>query len=70
MPTQSLFATRLYRAELSDERGFEPLLEDLADACANPPEVPDGYSPNKVPLIAAVKSMVDRVARGLPPPGT
>lgn len=34
MPTQSLFATRLYRAELSDERGFEPLLEDLADACA------------------------------------
>ncbi|MDB5469024.1 MAG: hypothetical protein JWR84_584 [Caulobacter sp.] len=34
MPTQSLFATRLYRAELSEERGFEPFLEDLADACA------------------------------------
>ena len=34
MPTQSLFATRLYRAEFSEERGFEPLLEDLADACA------------------------------------
>lgn len=34
MPTQSLFATRLYRAELSEERGFESLLEDLSDACA------------------------------------
>jgi uncharacterized protein (TIGR02466 family) len=34
MATQSLFATRLYRAELAQERGFQPLMEDLADACA------------------------------------
>jgi uncharacterized protein (TIGR02466 family) len=34
MTSQSLFATRLYRAELAAERGHEALIEDLADACA------------------------------------
>jgi uncharacterized protein (TIGR02466 family) len=34
MTSQSLFATRLYRAELAAERGHEALIEDLADASA------------------------------------
>lgn len=34
MATTSLFATRLYRAELSGERGGGPLMDDLTDACA------------------------------------
>jgi hypothetical protein len=59
-------------AEAVERRGWGKMvldMKDLAGACADPPEVPTGYSPNKEPLIAAVKAMVDRVARGLHPPG-
>ena len=59
-------------AEAVQRRGWGKMvldMKDLAGACADPPEVPTGYSPNKEPLIAAVKAMVDRVARGLHPPG-
>lgn len=60
-------------AEAVERRGWGKMVldaKDLADACANPPAVPENYTPNKEPLLAAVKSMVDRVARGLHPPGT
>lgn len=53
-------------AEAMERRGWGRMILDmteLADACANPPTVPEGYSPNKTPLIAAVKAMVDRVAK-------
>ncbi len=52
-------------AEAVQRRGWGRMvleMKDLAGACADPPGVPTGYSPNKEPLIAAVKSMVDRVA--------
>lgn len=61
-------------AEAVQRRGWGRMVLDMKDlpaACAHPPEVPEGYSPNKEPLIAAVKAMVERVAsRGLHPPGT
>ena len=37
-------------------------IEELPQACATPPPVPDSYVPAKRPLIAAVRTMVDRVA--------
>jgi UDP-N-acetylglucosamine transferase subunit ALG13 len=52
-------------AEAVQRRGWGRMvveMKDLAGACADPPKVPEGYSPNKEPLIAAVKSMVERVA--------
>jgi UDP-N-acetylglucosamine transferase subunit ALG13 len=58
-------------AEAVERRGWGRMvldMEDLADACAHPPEVPQGYSPNKAPLIAAVKAMIERVAREASPP--
>jgi beta-1,4-N-acetylglucosaminyltransferase len=35
---------------------------ELAAACAEPPAAPEDYRPNKEPLIAAVRSMVERVS--------
>jgi beta-1,4-N-acetylglucosaminyltransferase len=59
-------------AEAVQRRGWGKMvldMRDLSEACANPPEVPKGYAPNRDPLIRAVKAMVNRVARGLHPPG-
>jgi UDP-N-acetylglucosamine transferase subunit ALG13 len=52
-------------AEAVERRGWGRMVLDVGDlpgACACPPEVPTVYTPNKAPLLAAVKSMVDRVA--------
>lgn len=37
-------------------------IEELTEACAAPPPVPESYVPAKGPLIRAVRTMVDRVA--------
>ncbi len=37
-------------------------VEELGDACANPPEVPVSYAPAKHRLVGAVREMVERVA--------
>jgi len=60
-------------AEAVQRRGWGRMvldIKDLAEACAHPPEVPKNYAPNKEPLIATVKAMVDRVAGGAHPPCT
>lgn len=54
-------------AEAVERRGWGRMVVDMAElplACAVPPEVAEGYAPNKAPLLAAVRKMVDRVAEG------
>lgn len=53
-------------AEAVQRRGWGRMITDLNDlpaACADPPAPPENYQPNKAPLLAAVRAMVDRVAR-------
>tara|TARA_R110001592_G_scaffold229543_2_gene486220 strand:- start:157 stop:645 length:489 start_codon:yes stop_codon:yes gene_type:complete len=57
-------------ADAIERRGWGRKVEEmgeLAALCANPPPVPSSYRPNKAPLLAAVKSMVDRVAGKIEP---
>lgn len=52
-------------ADAIESRGWGRKVMDMADlpaACAAPPAPPTHYRPNREPLIAAVKAMVDRVA--------
>lgn len=52
-------------AEAVQRRGWGRMVTDMAEldeACANPPQPPTVYRPNKAPLLAAVRAMVDRVA--------
>ena len=52
-------------AEAVQRRGWGRMVVDMADlagACADPPLPPVDYAPNKEPLLAAVRGMVERVA--------
>lgn len=52
-------------AEAIERRGWGRMVLDLADLpalCASPPPPPANYAPNKAPLLAAVRAMVDGVA--------
>lgn len=53
-------------AEAVARRGWGRMVTDIAElpaACADPPPVPSNYRPAKAPLLAAVRSMVERVSR-------
>lgn len=53
-------------AEAMERRGWGRMItsmEVLPAACAEPPPVPGSYVPAKAPLVAAVRAMVERVAR-------
>ena len=41
-------------------------IEDLPDACANPPPVPAEYAPAKARLIASIRELVERIAAAKP----
>jgi UDP-N-acetylglucosamine transferase subunit ALG13 len=41
-------------------------IDDLPAACANPPPVPENYTPAKDQLVSAVREIIERVAAGLP----
>ncbi|HIJ65992.1 MAG TPA: beta-1,4-galactosyltransferase [Candidatus Hydrogenedentes bacterium] len=41
-------------------------VDDLDHACANPPAVPEAYTPAKHRLIIAIRDAIDRVAAGNP----
>ena len=52
-------------AEAMVRRGWGAMITDidnLAEACAHPPSVPERYKPAKAPLVDAVRGMVNRVA--------
>ncbi len=54
-------------AEAVQRRGWGKMILDIDEldaACAHPPQPPADYQPNKAPLIAAVRRMVERVAEG------
>ena len=52
-------------AKAIERRGWGRMIvdiEDLDDACANPPSVPEQYQPAKAQLIKSVKKIVDEIA--------